>query len=456
MSSDSGRSSAFPVRQMTKEALKMAWPAILESFFVSLAGMIDTFMVSTLGSEAVAAVGLTTQPKFIGLCMFFALDTAVTALVARRKGEGDQTSANETFLTSFYIMLLLCAAVSVLFVVFAEPLLKIAGSNEDTHEDALIYFRIIMGGTIFNAVQMLFNSAQRGTGNTRISMTTNLASSLVNICCNYLLIGGHLGFPALGVEGAAIATVLGTVVGAAMSIGSMFQKKSYISIPLIVRTRIRARKKHLRSIVSLASNMLAENLLMRIGFLITALVAARLGTDPFAVHNVGMNILSLSFSFGDGMQAAAVTLSGQALGAGEKQKAKLYGTICQRIGFCISLCLSVIFLAFGRQIFRFFFQEDALLDMGVMISRFLCVITLAQISQVIYGACLRAAGDVRYMLISSTISVTVIRSLVTILCTSVLGMGLAGIWVGILSDQASRFFLLRHRFQEGKWVDLKI
>ena len=442
-------------RGMFREAIDMAWPAVLESFFTSLAGMIDTMMVSSMGSYAVAAVGLTSQPKFIGLTPFFAVNVAVSALVARRKGENNKKSANETLVTALLLSLIICAAVSVIFVVWAEPILRIAGSNEDTHEPASAYFRIIMGGTFFSMIQMLFNSAQRGSGNTRISMTTNVASSITNICFNYCLIGGHFGFPALGCTGAAIATVLGTVVGAAMSFGSLFMKKSYVSLPYIRKEKIRPKHYDFKIIGKLSSNMLAENLLMRIGFLVTAFVAARIGTDAFAAHNVGMNLLGLSFSFADGMQAAGVALSGQALGANKKEEAKLYGKICQKIGAFISACIAVILLFGGRGIFRMFFDDPAILDMGVMISRYICVITFFQISQVIYGACLRAAGDVRYTLIASTISVTLIRSAMTILLVYMLNLGLAGIWLGVLSDQLSRYIFMSIRFRQGKWVNNK-
>ena len=81
------QTSVLDRRGMTRRALSTAWPAMAESFFVTVAGMIDTMMVSTLGPAAVSAVGLTQQPKFIGLTLFFGLNVAVSALVARRKGE---------------------------------------------------------------------------------------------------------------------------------------------------------------------------------------------------------------------------------------------------------------------------------------------------------------------------------------------------------------------------------
>ena len=443
-------------RMMTRRAISVAWPAMAESFFVTLAGMIDTMMVSALGSYAVAAVGLTAQPKFIGLTLFFGINIAVSALVARRKGEQKRESANEILLTALGLTVLLCAVISVLFVVFAPQIMAFAGSNEDTHEAAVEYFRIIMGGTFFSVLTMVINAAQRGSGNTRLSMTTNLTSSVVNVFFNYLLIEGHLGFPAWGIRGAAIATVLGTVVSAGMAVFSLFRPNSYVRIPEMVKKKIRATMESVRAIWRLAYNSSLENIAMRVGFVATAMLAARLGTDEFAAHNIGMNILGLGFSFADGMQVAAIALTGEALGAGLKREAKEYGGICQRIGFLISVALAVLLLVGGRWFYSLYFKEAHILDMGVIITRYTMVIVLLQISQIIYTGCLRAAGDVRYTLVGALISVTVIRTAVTMLLVLVFNLGLHGIWLGVLSDQLSRFTLMRRRFRQGNWVNLRI
>ncbi len=439
---------------MVRRTLRMAWPAVLESVFVAMAGLIDTMMVSALGPSAVAAVGLTQQPKFIGLSPFFAINVALSAIMARRRGEDNRKNAGDTFVTALCMILILCVLVTFLCVTFSDALMHLAGSSEDTHQDAAVYFRIIMGGTFFSVISMMINAAQRGTGNTRISMTTNVTSSLVNILFNYLLIGGHWGFPAMGVTGAALATVLGTVVAMFMSIFSLFRKTSYLRAGFL--RRCRPDRTCFLSLVKLGSNMFAENLAMRVGFVATAVMAAGLGTQAFAAHNVGMNFLSLGFSFGDGMQAAAVTLSGQSIGAGEKQEAIAYGRICQRVGLVISLMLSMVLLFLGRFLYGLYFSEDPLLDMGVLISRFSTVIVILQISQIIYGGCLRAGGDVRYTLIASLVSVTLIRTLVTLVCTQFLNMGLSGIWLGVLADQLSRFILLSLRFRKGQWVNYRV
>ena len=157
-------------------AVNMAWPAIVESFFIAFAGLVDSLMVSSLGSYAVAAVGLTTQPKLLGLAFFFALNVSISALVARRRGEQRQGAANETLVTALVFIILAAAAFSVGFVAFASPIIHLCGSTAETHNGAVTYFRIIMGGMIFNYIQMGINSAQRGAGNTKITMRTNVTS----------------------------------------------------------------------------------------------------------------------------------------------------------------------------------------------------------------------------------------------------------------------------------------
>ena len=453
-------SKRLPRGKMTRRAIAVAWPAMIESFFVALAGMIDTYMVSSMpdpkGTNAIAAIGLTNQPKFIALTLFFGINVAVSVLVARRKGEQSREKAQEIFWTASVLTLILCAVITVLFVVFTPQIMQLAGSDKDTHDLAVEYFRIIMGGMFFNILTMIINAAQRGSGNTRLSMVTNLTSSVVNVTFNYLLINGHWIFPALEVKGAAIATVLGTVVSAVMAVLSLFRRSSYIRIPDMIRNRVRLTRASLRSIWRLAYNTSLENIAMRVGFLATALLAARLGKDTFAAHNVGMNFLGLGFSFADGMQAAGVALAGASLGAGRKDEAREYGNICQRIGFVLSIVLALVLFFGGRWFFSLHFSEPEIVDTGVIISRYIMVIVLLQISQIIYTACLRAAGDVRYTLVGALISVTVIRTLVTVFLVIVWPLGIHGVWIGILADQLSRFFIMRHRFRQGKWVNLKI
>lgn len=434
----------------------MAWPAMLESFFTAFAGLIDSLMVSSMGSYAVAAVGLTTQPKFLGLSLFIAANVAISALVARRKGQNKREEANRIFSTFLVFIFVAAVVMSVLMVVFADPIIRFCGSEESTHDSAVIYFQIIMGGMIFNVIQMGVNSAQRGAGNTRITMRTNLVSNTVNIIANYLLIQGHFGFPALGIQGAALATVLGTVVSSIMSVASVWKKDTFVSIPLIIGQRIRPGLDALKNIIKVGYSVFAEQVLMRVGFMLTAIMAADQGTSAMAAHQVGMNIMGLSFSFGDGLQATAVALIGYSLGAKQPERAKEYGRTCRMIGGVISVVLAVVYFFGARALMSLFFREEEIVDIGVSIMHVIIFVVVLQIAQVIYMGCLRGAGDTLYTAIASTVSVTVMRTAGSYLFGYVLGMGIVGIWFGVVADQLSRFIFATIRFRQGKWINIKI
>ncbi len=443
-------------REDVKKAVGMAWPAVLESFFSAFAGLVDSLMVSSLGSSAVAAVGLTTQPKMVGLALFFAANVSISALVARRKGEGNKEGANGILATFLVFILGAAALISVLAVVFADPVIRLCGSESDTHRDAVQYFQIVMGGMIFNCVQMGVNAAQRGAGNTRITMRTNLVSNTVNILLNYLLIQGHMGFPALGIRGAALATVSGTVVAGFMSLWSIRKEENFVSLAYILKQKIRPGMAAMRQIIHVGYSVFAEQLLMRIGFMMTSLMAASQGTFAMAAHQVGMNVMSLSFSFGDGLQATAVALIGYSLGAGDPPKAREYGAICRMLGGCVSVVLAVAYFFGGGWLYGLFFEEAEIIAVGVQIMRIIIFVVLLQIAQVIYMGCLRGAGDTLYTAIASTISVTVIRTAGSWFFGYVLHWGIAGIWMGVVADQLSRFLFASIRFKRGKWTEIKI
>ena len=439
-----------------QKTLNMAWPAMLESFFTAFAGLVDSLMVSSLGSYAVAAVGLTSQPKFLGLSLFIAANVSISALVARRKGQQKKEEANRIFLTFLIFLIIMSVILSVVIVMAADPIIRFCGSEEQTHDGAVRYFRIIMGGMIFNVLQMGINAAQRGAGNTRITMRTNLVSNTVNIIFNYLLIQGHFGFPALGIEGAALATVLGTVVSSIMSVLSVWKKDNFVSIPYIMQEKIRPAMEAMGSIVKVGYSVFAEQVLMRIGFMLTAIIAADQGTSAMAAHQVGMNIMGLSFSFGDGLQATAVALIGYSLGAKQPEQAKAYGRTCRLIGAIISVLLAITYFFGARWLMELFFREEEIVEIGISIMHVIIFVVVLQISQVIYMGCLRGAGDTLYTAIASTISVTIVRTLGSYFFGYVMGMGIIGIWFGVLADQLSRFVFATIRFKQGKWIYIKI
>jgi len=144
------------------------------------------------------------------------------------------------------------------------------------------------------------------------------------------------------------------------------------------------------------------------------------------------------------------------LGAKKPDLAKEYGRTCRLIGAGIAVCLVAIYLFGGRWLYSLFFEEQHIIEIGVSIIHVIIFVVIFQICQVIYMGCLRGAGDTLYTAVASMISVTFIRTIVSYLGGYTLGLGIVGIWFGVLADQMSRFIFATIRFKQGKWVKIKI
>ena len=298
-------------------AVNMAWPAIVESFFIAFAGLVDSLMVSSLGSYAVAAVGLTTQPKLLGLAFFFALNVSISALVARRRGEQRQGAANETLVTALVFIILAAAAFSIGFVAFASPIIHLCGSTAETHNGAVTYFRIIMGGMIFNCIQMGINSAQRGAGNTKITMRTNVTSNTINIILNYLLINGHFGFPALGIQGAALATVVSQLLSGGLCAWWFFTRVEGIAF---TKENTRFSPAHCKRLAVVGLPMGFEYSVSAIGAVIMQDAINLMGSVVVAAQTAGEKIRQMFTLPMESVGMAMATYVGQNHGAGRNDR----------------------------------------------------------------------------------------------------------------------------------------
>lgn len=442
-----------------KGFIKVAWPAVMESVLLGLVNFVDSIMVSSQGSTAVAAVGLTNQPRFIFYAVFFALSIGVTAIVSRRKGEGDQADANRTLAQAVSLCMVLGVILVGAAIYFAEPLLRFSGAKDDTITMSMSYFRITMIGMLFTSTSLMINAAQRGSGNTRISMTTNMTANIVNCIFNALLINGLLFFPKLGVTGAAIATMLGNMTSCAMSIYSVARPGRFLHLKPSMLFRFK--KENLFLIFKISSSAAVEQVFMRFGFFVVAKMIAELSTVDFATHTICMSIVNLSFCFGDGLGVAASALVGQNLGRRRPDYSVVYGKVAQRIGFCIAILLMLLFTFGGEMMIKLFMTKGepeaaTIIRMGVQILMILAVITPAQISQVIFSGCVRGAGDTRYAAVVSLVCIALVRPSLTYLMCYVMPFGVVGAWLAMTIDQYLRLLFMSIRFSGGKWMKVKV
>jgi len=439
-------------------AFRMAWPAITESFLVAMVGLADTAMVSRIGATAISAVGITAQPKMLILCFFMALNIAVTAIVARRKGEGNQEAARKTLQQGIIITIGLMLVTITLALVFSRELMVFAGAQttgpEAYIDEADMYFRIVVYSLPFNIFSLLLTAAQRGAGNTRISMYTNMSANIVNVIFNYILINGKLGFPALGVKGAAIATAIGCVVGFIIAVASVLSPNCFVRLSF--KNGWRLDPTILRQFFKIGGAAMVEQVFLRIGFFTYAKIVASLGTVDYATHQICMQMLSLSFNFGDGIAIASTSLVGQSLGAKEPKLALVYGKACQRMSLIAAAIIVVAFTVFGRPIMWIFTSDPQIIERGLKLFLIAAISAPFQVSQVVYNGSLRSSGDTKFVAFTSFLSVGILRPVLSYVLVYPLAFGLMGAWYGLLIDQLLRFLCSFFRFSGGKWMKIKI
>lgn len=453
-------------RDAYRKVAAIAMPAIAEMVLMSLIGSADTIMVGQLGKTALAAVSLPGQPRMIMLALFFALNVGVTAIMARRKGEGRREAANQTLRNALLLSFSLSVVVSLLAVTFAKPLMRLAGGHANTPDDALVfqgavdYFVIMAWALPVNAVSMCISASLRGVGDTKIPMKVNITSNLVNVVFNYLLIFGHLGFPKLGVRGAAIASVIGMVSGMGLAfLAVMRQGQSYLRLSL--SDNWRPDRETMRAIVKVGGNAVVEQVSMRIGFFLYSRIMYSLGVTMFAAHNIAMQFLALTFNFADGLSVAATSLVGQNLGAGRRDLSLLYGKITQRIAWVTSLAMGV-FTALMRYPVSQLFIDPSTPDAFHVIqfaAETMLVVALmqpVQMTSIVLSGALRGAGDNLYVAGVMLLCVSVIRPIMAFLAVDVLHLGLALTWLLSLAEIFLRLYLFHRRFESGKWADRRV
>ena len=453
-------------REMYKQYIQIAVPSVCEMVLISLISMIDTVMVSSIGTDAVAAVGLVNQPRMIMLCLFFALNVGITAVVARRKGENRRTEANATLRTSIVMILVMSAVLMAVLLPLSRPLMRFAGAEEGrTLELSTEYFIILGWALPFQALSMGICAAQRGVGNTKLTMQVNITSNVVNVIFNYLLINGIGPFPKLGVQGAAIATALGMVVGFGLSIRAVYHDHNGF-LSLSHHDSWKPDMDSCRALVQVGSSAMVEQLAMRIGFFAYARIVADLGTDAFAAHQICCQFLNLSFSFADGLGIAGTSLVGQMLGRQRRDLAHIYGTLAQRFSLTIGLGLATVCVLLRAPLVSMFInpgESEAVRTMAEMVMIVLGILQPLQMLSVVASGALRGAGDVKYTARVMLLTVTCIRPVLALVgvyvCHHVLhrsDLALVAAWMATVCDMSVRMSLMMKRYRSEKWHTIKV
>lgn len=437
-------------RNILANLLKISIPAALETFLISVVGLADTIMVSGVGTNALAAVSIAQQPVFISLAASIGFSAGVTAIVARRRGENNQAEAQKVLRQSIILGLITSLLFTVLTISLAIPFLILTGANDDTLELSTTYLRIVTMALVFNYLRIIMCSALRAVGDVKTTLLTNIVANVVNIIFNYCLINGHFGFPALGVAGAAIAKVIGNTMAFIITVFIIRYKKSFVNIKISDNWHFD--KECAKGIVTVSSSAFIEQIFMRIGFFMIAMIVNRLGTHVVAVNAIISGIISIAFSITDGFSIGVASLVGRSLGEKNEPLAFAYGRLSQFLSFMMGLVMISLILVFRYPLSTLFSNDEQVIKDASNLLLLAVFVVIPQSSQWVTTGILRGAGDIRYTARSAMLSIMIIRPIFSYILCYPLGLGLLGSWIGMFIDQTTRFILNDVRFEILKWT----
>ena len=436
------------MNDIDKSIIKISIPAFLEQLSIAFAGIIDSQMVSALGITAISAVSVTNQPKLFLMCAFLAIDTVISAIIAKNVGRDDRDNANRVFLFGMLVVIVGTIILSIICVLLARPIMIVCCNQPDILEDSITYFRIVVGGLLLNTGYITINAALRGYGSTGITMVSNLISCLVNLLCDYLLITGHMGFPALGIRGAAIATNLGFLAATIFCVIAILSPRQYINLGYCIKNSLRITRDTIADCMDMWKKVFTENILSRVAYLLASIISARAGSLALSVYSVGMNLMQINFALGTGLQAGAVALVGSRYGAGDEDGIRNYSNRIIKIGLVISVVCSLIFVVFGRQYYSLFSDSDTdFINMGYISCIIIAVVCLFQTQQLIHNSLLQCTGDAAVTMRIAFVTVTLLNVITMYIAVIVLHTGLWGIWAAVLLSQATRALLLQRKYR---------
>ena len=339
----------------------LAVPMVLELVLESTFAVVDIFFVAKLGPSAVATVGLTESLLFLLYALAMGLAMSVTAVVARRIGEGKREEAATTAVQAIFVALLVSIPPAIIGILFAPDLLRLMGADAWGIEHGYRYTQWMLGGNAVIMLLFVINAIYRGAGDAAIAMRVLWLSNGLNILLCPLLIFGLGPVPALGIEGAAIATNIGRGVGVLFQLWVLFRGGKHIGV---VASQLAFHGAILWNIVRTSLGGIGQMIVAMTSWIFLMRILASVGSEAVAGATIAIRIMMFTLMPAWGMSNAAATLVGQNLGADEPGRAE---AAVWRIGWynmAFTLLVSVFFFLMPNQLIAFFTADPQVIAVG--------------------------------------------------------------------------------------------
>jgi len=448
-----GTEADYTSISINKAVLLLAVPMMLELVMESTFAIADIFFVGKLGASAVATVGLTETYLFLLYSIAMGLSMAVTAIIARRIGEKNYEMAGRSAVQAVILGFLCSIPFALAGILFAKKLLGLMGADQWVLDNGYHYTQWMLGGNVVIVLLFVINSIFRGAGDAAIAMRILLISNGVNILLDPLLIFGLGPVPALGVQGAAIATTIGRATGVIVQFFILFRGGKHIRIDI---SQLYFDFKILINMIRTSLGGVGQNIIAMTSWIFLMRILASIGSAAVAGSTIALRIMMFTLMPAWGMSNAAATLVGQNLGAGNPDRAE---SAVWKIGLYNMIFLigvSLFYFLFNRTLMGIFTSEIAVIDVG---ATWLKIISY---SYFVYGwwmvsvQAFNGSGDTATPTKINLIFFWFIEIPLCYILAIVLKGGYTGVFWGVFFAETSVGLVTLWLFRRGGWKSVKV
>ncbi|MFH1237462.1 MAG: MATE family efflux transporter [Candidatus Aenigmatarchaeota archaeon] len=424
----------------------LSLPVIIGTSLQIAFNLTDTFFVSMMGSDALAAISVTFPVFFIAIAIASGLNIGSTALISHSIGAGRSKDAANVSMHAIVMALVSGATVAIVGFLFARQIFGLMGISGATLEMTLQYMNIIFFGFVLQFLGMISQGIIQADGNT-VTPTKNLVAGVIaNVILDPLLIFGFGPVPAMGVTGAALATVATIAIVATLNFYHILSGKTSLCIK---RECFRFDGKLVKKIFFIGLPSSISQSFNSIGMFLLMSLVGTFGTSAIAAFGVGIRLESIAIMPSIGLMIALIPFVGQNLGAEKPDRAREGVKLASYATILFMLFFSAVWFLTPESLFIPFTSDPAILATGAMYFRIIALGYVFMGLNFVLGGALQAAGRTDLQLIINITRWVVVISLAYFFASF---MGLDGVWLGFPIGNFAGFLLAYSLFRSGYWL----
>ncbi|GAB7086522.1 MATE family efflux transporter [Marinifilum fragile] len=444
----SGEERDYTNGKIGKALFMLAIPMVLEMVFESVFAIADIFFVSQLGDDAVATVGITESITTIVYAIGFGLSMATTALVARRVGEKKFEKAAKVSAQAIVTGAIASVFIAIVGIFFSKDLLRLMGANSTIVNEMSGYASIILSSNMIIMLLFINNAIFRSAGDAALSMRVLIIANCLNIILDPLLTFGLGPIPAMGVEGAAIATSIGRGLAVIYQFVLLIKGRGKIHIKI---EHFSLRWKTIKKLVQLSLGGIGQNIIATSSWIGLMRIMAEFGSAAIAGYTIAIRILIFILLPSWGLSNAAATLVGQNLGANQPERAEKSVWAAGRINVAFLGLIGIIFFLFPAYFIELFTDDQGIVVNGIQALKIIsCGFIFYGMGMVLLNS-INGAGDTQTPTLLNLISFWIVEIPVAYLLAIHFAWNQNGVFYAIIISEAILTLIALYWFKTGRW-----